>query len=167
MVVYKLLNDEQEKEEYDKIDYQLIAIHTTLEDYRLAYQINKCLPIVLSKSHSNISISHKNTEIQFVRFVFEDETALVNWNLIKNKNEFSSENLTVNTGLFANSKSQISTKTYFIPEFKKVDFFLKIGINVSPFEFENTLLQLKKIDNISTVYTVDPETIKSKINLIF
>ena len=85
----------------------------------------------------------------------------------RNKNEFSSENLTVNTGLFANSKSQISTKTYFIPGFKKVDFFLKIGINVSPLEFENTLLQLKKIDNISTVYTVDPETIKSKINLIF
>lgn len=167
MAVYKLLNDEQEKEEYDKIDYQLIAIHTSLEDYRLAFQINKSLPILLSKSNSNISISYKNAEIQFVRFVFEDETALVNWNLIKNKNESSTENITINTGLFYNSQSPISTKTYFIPELKKVDYFLKIGNFISPFEIENTLTQLKKIDTISTVYTVDPETIKSKNNLIF
>ena len=167
MVVYKLLNDEQEKEEYDKIDYQLIAIHTTLEDYRLAYQINKCLPILLSKSHCDISISHKNIEIQFARFVFEDETGLFHWNLIKNKNEFSSENITINTGLFANNKSQISIKTYFIPELKKVDYFLRVGNNVTPLEIENTLLHLKKIDKISTVYTIASENIKSKNNLIF
>ena len=28
-------------EEFDEIDYQLIAIHSTLEDYRLAYYINQ------------------------------------------------------------------------------------------------------------------------------
>jgi hypothetical protein len=35
--------------EFDAIDYHLIAIHTSLEDYRLAYFINQKLPINLSK----------------------------------------------------------------------------------------------------------------------
>lgn len=167
MAVYKLLNDEQEKEEYDKIDYQLIAIHTNLEDYRLAYFINKNLLILLSKCDSNISIKNKNSETQFVRFAFEDESKLINWSLIKNKNEFSDENLTVNTGLFVNSKTQISTKTFIIPEFKKVDYFLKIRDLTNSNQIENTLTDLKKIDKISTVYTIASENIKSKNNLIF
>ncbi|MBP6551633.1 MAG: IPExxxVDY family protein, partial [Flavobacterium sp.] len=33
--------------EFDEIDYHLIAIHTSLEDYRLAYFINQKLPINL------------------------------------------------------------------------------------------------------------------------
>ena len=36
--------------EFDKIDYQLIAIHSPLEDYRLAYFINKYLPINLKSA---------------------------------------------------------------------------------------------------------------------
>jgi hypothetical protein len=35
--------------DFDEVDYYLIAIHTSLEDYRLAYFINQ-LPINLSKS---------------------------------------------------------------------------------------------------------------------
>jgi hypothetical protein len=36
--------------DFDEVDYYLIAIHTSLEDYRLAYFINQKLPINLSKS---------------------------------------------------------------------------------------------------------------------
>ena len=40
--------------EFDEIDYYLIAIHTSLEDYRLAYFINQKLPVNLSKSENEI-----------------------------------------------------------------------------------------------------------------
>ena len=43
--------------EFDEIDYYLIAIHTSLEDYRLAYFINQKLPINLSKSKNEIQIN--------------------------------------------------------------------------------------------------------------
>ena len=33
------------------IDYELIAIHTSIEDYRLAYFLNKELEIKLSKNN--------------------------------------------------------------------------------------------------------------------
>ncbi len=166
-IVYKLLSDEDEKKAYDKIDYQLIAIHTALEDYRLAYHINKCLPVILAKCISNVSINDKLTEIQFSRFFFDDEKKDMTWNLIQNKNEFSTSNFTVNTGLFANSKIQISSKTYLLPEYKKVDYFLKIENSIDPFIIKNALTQIKKIEQISTVYAIAIETIKSKNNLIF
>ena len=153
MAVYKLLS-----EEYDEIDYQLIAIHTTLEDYRLAYFINKNLPVLFSKSKNDVSIKSNAIETQFSRFVYEDENKDVTWNLVQNKNDYSQEDFAINTGLFTDSKTKISTKIYLIPEYKKVDYFLKI---------ENTISVLKKINKISTVYTVSVDNIKSKDNLIF
>ena len=38
------------------IDYELIAIHTSIDDYRLAYFINKALNIQLNKNNFNIEI---------------------------------------------------------------------------------------------------------------
>lgn len=166
-IVYKLISDEDEKKAYDKIDYQLIAIHTTLEDYRLAYNINKCLPVILSKCNSNVSIKKKVAEIQFSRFVFDDEKKDITWNLIQNKNEFSSTEFTTNTGLFENTSTQIPTKSYLIPEHKKVDYFLKIENCVEPIIIQNVISEIKNLEHINTVYAVAIETIKSKNNLIF
>ncbi|MBA4320474.1 MAG: IPExxxVDY family protein, partial [Flavobacterium sp.] len=45
--------------EFDEIDYHLIAIHTSLEDYRLAYFINQKFPINLGKNKNEIQISIK------------------------------------------------------------------------------------------------------------
>ena len=34
-------------EEFDEVDYELIAIHSPLDDFRLAYFINQNFPIIL------------------------------------------------------------------------------------------------------------------------
>ncbi len=71
-------------EDFDEIDYQLIAIHTTLEDYRLAYFINQQLNLQLKKTNCSIPIANKTGETQFSRFLFEDFKNDVVWNLIEN-----------------------------------------------------------------------------------
>lgn len=162
MAVHKLHIDE-----FDEIDYQLIAIHTSLEDYRLAYYINQNLPITLKKSNCNIQISNKDGESQFSRFIFEDEKASIYWNLIQNQNDILISSQAVNQGLFAESSSKFSTKIYFIPEFKKVDYFLKIENAEAMIDVSEITNQIKKIERVSTVYTVDVENVKSKNNLIF
>ena len=58
--------------EFDEIDYHLIAIHTSLEDYRLAYFINQKLPINLGKSKNEIQINIKEGETKFSRFYYHD-----------------------------------------------------------------------------------------------
>jgi hypothetical protein len=46
--------------EFDKVDYNLIAIHTSIEDYRLAFHQSK-LPINLSKKEEvQIKIKEEN-----------------------------------------------------------------------------------------------------------
>jgi hypothetical protein len=154
-------------EEFDEIDYQLIAIHTSLEDYRLAYYINQSLPIVLRKCENNIQIKSKEGETQFSRFIFEDEKAVMSWNLIQNKNDILLSQQTNNQGLFSDSNTNFSSKAYLIPEYKKVDFFIKIENTSETFAVSKITSTLKKIARISTVYTVEVEKIKSKNNLIF
>jgi hypothetical protein len=153
-------------EEFDEIDYQLIAIHSSLEDYRLAYYINQNLPINLKKENCNIQISNKEGETQFTRFVFEDSKDIV-WNLVQNKNDVFVPSQNSNQGLFAETNNKFSTKIYLIPEFKKVDYFFKIEngeVNIDVSKITNCI---KKIDRVSTVYAVEVEKIKSKNNLIF
>ena len=153
-------------EDFDEIDYQLIAIHSTLEDYRLAYYINQNLPINLQKGNCNIQIINKEGETQFTRFVYEDSKDIA-WNLVQNKNDVFAPSQNSNQGLFAESNNKFSTKIYLIPEFKKVDFFLKIENGEVKIDVSKITNCIKKIDRVSTVYAVEVEKIKSKNNLIF
>ncbi len=161
MAVHKL-----DLDEFDEIDYYLIAIHTTLEDYRLAYFINQNLPVNLSKSREEILISIKEGDTQFSRFYFEDEDNFISWNLIQNKNEVVGQKEIINQDLFSNSSQQVATKVYLLPELKKVDYFLKIECD-DDLKIQEILKKLKTIKSLSTVYLVETETIKSKNNLIF
>ena len=153
-------------DEFDEIDYHLIAIHTTLEDYRLAYFINQHLPVNLSKSNEEILISIKQGETQFSRFYFDDEDNFISWNLIQNKNEVIGQNEIINQDLFSNSSQEVATKVFLLPELKKVDYFLKIESD-DDLEIAGIVKKLKSIKSLSTVYVVETETIKSKNNLIF
>ncbi len=160
MAVHKLYIDE-----FDEVDYELIAIHTSLEDYRLAYFLNQKLPILLSKSKSEIQINIKEGVTHFSRFIYDNSDKDCCWNLIQNKNEVTQLKSDNNQNLFANSSYEIATKAYLLPEFKKVDYFLKVENNDT--EMEEVIKIINTIDRISTVYPVDTNQIKSKNNLIF
>lgn len=161
MAIHKL-----DLDEFDEIDYHLIAIHTTLEDYRLAYFINQHLPVNLSKSKEEILISIKQGDTQFSRFYFDDEDNFISWNLIQNKNEVIGKKEITNQDLFSNSTQEVATKVFLLPELKKVDYFLKIESD-DDLQINEIVKNLKSIKSLSTVYVVDTETIKSKNNLIF
>lgn len=153
--------------EFDEIDYHLIAIHTSLEDYRLAYFINQNLPINLSKSKDEIQINIKEGETNFSRFYYYDSENAISWNLIQNKNEVFQQKKDTDQNLFSDLTQGIATKVYLLPEFKKADFFLKIENTDNAIEVSKIKTILNTIDSISTVYTVDIDQIRSKNNLIF
>ena len=160
MAIHKLNIDE-----FDEVDYELIAIHTSLEDYRLAYFLNQKLPILLGKSKIEIQINIKEGVTSFSRFIYENNTTDSCWSLIQNKNEVTTLKSDNNQNLFANSSYEIATKVYLLPEFKKVDYFLKV--ENSDNEIDNIIAEIITIERISTVYSVDTDKIKSKNNLIF
>ncbi len=153
--------------DFDEIDYHLIAIHTTLEDYRLAYFINQKLQINLSKNENEIQINIKEGETYFSRFFYHSLEKEISWNLIQNKNEVIQQKNDNNQNLFSNLTLEVLTKVHLVPEFKKVDYFLKIENLEESESLSNILIELNKIDTISTTYTIETNKIKSKNNLIF
>ncbi|RYJ53087.1 IPExxxVDY family protein [Flavobacterium petrolei] len=153
--------------EFDEIDYYLIAIHTSLEDYRLAFFINQKLPINLSKNENEIQINIKEGETNFSRFYYNDMESAITWNLIQNKNEVVQYKKGTTQNLFLDVTMEVATKVFLLPEFKKVDYFLKIENNDDAMDVSKIQLLLNTIDSISTVYIVDTNQIKSKNNLIF
>lgn len=148
-------------------DYELIAIHSSLEDFRLAYFINQKLPILLGKCADSIGLTTKNTEVFFSKFVFEDEANDARWYLFENMVEAVSAVENNLQDLFLDSKLEIEETFYLLPEFKKVDYFLKIENNHNIIDLQDIVKKLNAIERISAVYTVDPDKIKSKNNLIF
>jgi hypothetical protein len=159
MAVHRLSIDE-----FDEINYELVAIHTSLEDYHLAYFINQNLPILLSKNKNEIQSTSKDGEALFSRFTYDDHENGVVWNLIRNKNEVMRARKNNPAGLFED-QAEIATRIYLVPEFRKVDYFLKIE---NPDKATETIINnLTAIDRISTIYPVDAAHIKSKNNLIF
>lgn len=153
--------------EFDEIDYYLIAIHTSLEDYRLAYFINQKLPVNLAKSKDEVQINIKEGETKFARFYHYDSENGISWNLIQNKNEVIQQKEQAVLNLFSNTALEISTRVYLLPEFKKADYFLKIENAEDMLDVSQIKATLSIIDSISAVYIVDTNQIKSKNNLIF
>ena len=162
MTLIKLLLDE-----FDEVDYELIAIHSSLEDYRMAFFINQNLPIILSKSKEEIIVKVNTEEVLFSKFIYDDLSNDLIWTLIQNKNEIITKEKTKNQTLFLDTEVEIETKVFLLPELKKVDYFLKIENVQSKLEVKKTISKLLNIDQISTAYKVDVNNIKSKNNLIF
>lgn len=153
--------------EFDEIDYHLIAIHTSIEDYRLAYFINQKLPINLGKDKNEIHINIKEGETTFSRFFYYDAEKAISWNLIQNVNEVVQHKNDNDQDLFSNINVEVSTKVYLLPEFKKVDYFLKIENMDETMDLSKIQSMLNTIENITTAYSVETNKIKSKNNLIF
>jgi len=154
-------------EEFDEVDYDLIAIHSSLEDFRLAYFINQKLPIILSRNSDEVAIRVKDGDAFFSKYTFEDEGINCKWSLIQNKNDIYLAQKNTKQNLFLNSNDLVLRKVFLISEQKKVDYFLKIENNYSIINVDTVVEQLKQIERISAVYPIIPENIKSKNNLIF
>lgn len=86
--------------------------------------------------------------------------------MIQNQNDAIVSAPSNNFGLFAESSTEFAPKIYLIRSSKRSIIF-KIENDEVPIEVPKIIKSLKKIDKISTVYTVDIEKIKSKNNLIF
>ena len=148
--------------EFLDVDYELIAIHSSIEDYRLAFFLNKVLGIELYRDKLTVELRTKNGKSSFEHFLFNDEKNDVCWHLISNKSELKA-NDSENIGMF----DTIASSTYLVPEFKTADYVLKIE-NVDPlFDIDSVIKLIKEIPFITLVYTIEQNKLKSKNNLIF
>ena len=156
MQVYAL-----EMDDFCEEPYSLIGIHSTLEDYKLAYLINQNLNTRFYKAIKDLEFKRDKKKASFSIYNYENTNEGFNWFLIANS--YRRENQTVSNELLLTSE----TKTYLIPEKKKVDFFLKI-CGDSEYDFVmKTIQKIINIENVITAYSIDKNTLKSRDFLIF
>lgn len=162
MAIHRLLIDD-----FVTVDYGLIAIHSSLEDHRLAYFINRELSILLEKSPNDIWVTINEGESCFSRFIFEDPGNDSAWNLIQNRTRITSLQSNTTTSLFEDTELPVETSVFLMPELKTVDYVLKIEHIPASFETDDVVEKLLTINQIATAYTIDHKKLKSKNNLIF
>lgn len=156
MAVHKL-----DLTDFHDADYSLFAIHSDLEDYRLALSINMNLNTRLRRLSTDLDFNNHQNSF-FSLFEWENYALKSTWNLIKNKCQIELEGL--GQGLFSENQAKSIKTINLLKEHPAVDYFLKISGNHS---LENrTLESLNKITSINMVYPIETATLKSKEFLI-
>ncbi|MBD0831133.1 IPExxxVDY family protein [Aestuariibaculum sediminum] len=160
MAIHKLVLDDV----FDEVSYTLIAIHCSIDDYRLAYLLNKHLGINLHRKSIDVDVSLDQSNYSV--FEWKDRKQLTTWNLVANA--CKTEVYQKNTGksLF-DLQEKITRISYLVPEHKAVNYFLKIDNEFSSNKEKYILQSILNIPKVATAFSVDINNLKSKENLIF
>ena len=159
MALHKLLVDDF----YDA-SFSLLAIHCRLEDYRLAYLLNKHLNLKLERRTQDLD--YKYFAASYAIYEWYNEALYTTWNLVSNVCKKEEDALQSSGSLFSNQNKIL--KTYnLLPEFKTVDYLIKITSENQNFNEKQLINKIQDIPQIITVYNIDTDQIKSKDNLIF
>lgn len=161
MAALKLLLDDV----FD-FDFDVIAIHCSLEEYRMAFLINKYAGLRL-KSSEDVDFFVKNDQYSFAAMRFDDQKNYQSYTLISNKYKLKYAKRVLNTDLFTESDSEHYKTLNLVPEVKNADYLLKIESDTGKIPRLTLLAQLNQIPQIITAYNVEVSSLKSKQNLIF
>ena len=138
-------------------DFHLIAIHSSSEIFKIAFEINKRLKVSLKRIED---ISYENKKAYHTIYKYESLKYDSKMFLFSNKSAL--EENQISQGLLFQDLSQLN---FILSEFPKAEYFLKIEQG----EFDITWLidNLKMCSSILSCYKVKIQSEKSKYNLIF
>ena len=143
--------------------FSLFAIHTDLDDYRLAYFLNKYLGINLCRKAFDLDFV--NSKGSFSVFEHIDKTNFLKWSLISNIYNYNFSTKASNDDLFVESNNLVQ-KVNLLTEYKNVNYLLKIENNDNQVDLEDVVKEIKRIPQVITLYDINKD-LKNKENLIF
>ena len=147
--------------------YTLLAIHCSEDPYKLAFMLNKNLAIQLKRKSIDLDFSNKGLEVTFPIFDYKNKLNHSFFHLVANKCFSRSAKVHSSGGLFEDIESEKTITTYLLPEFKTVDFILKIQDDYENVSIRNLITMIGEIEQVISVYKIEDHKIKSKRNLIF
>lgn len=146
--------------------FKLIAIHCSVEEYKLAFLLNKHLELRLARVRKDIDFHFKSVEVLFALYKFSDELNYCDFYLISNKCQGKFNTISDLDSLFG-AEEFTPNISFLLPEFQKTDFFLKIMDENDSVNEQLLTSKIKEIPQVEAAYIIDPDQIKSKENLIF
>jgi hypothetical protein len=140
-----ILNRKNLKFEID-FDFILIALTTSLKDYRICYLINKSLNFNFVRQEDlKLDIGPGGSEVLFSIFHYSWETTETDFIFIGNK----------------------GSDGYLVPEMREADYFILIKNYIDENDLESIISALNKIPEVVAAVKIEPKKIKSRENLLF
>ncbi|MGN8068311.1 IPExxxVDY family protein [Mucilaginibacter sp. 22184] len=140
-----ILNRKFLKFEID-FDFVLIAITTSLKDYRICYLINKSLNFNFTRSNDLAVDIYQGAEpVLFSLFHYQWETTETDFYFIGNK----------------------GSDGYLVPEIRSADYFIMIRNYIDDDDLDSLVSTINKIPEVVAAVKIDPKKIKSRENLLF
>lgn len=159
MAMHKLLVDDF----YDA-SFSLLAIHCRLEDFRLAYLLNKHLGLRLERKPKDLDYNYFAASYSI--YEWENTRLDTVWNLVSNICKKEEAALQSSGSLFENQTPVIRTFNL-LPELKTVDYLIKVSNEHRFFNEKLIVNTIQTIPQVITSYSIDIDQIKSKDHLIF
>lgn len=127
-------------------DFLLFGICCHLKDYRLCWSLNRKLGADLQKEDDYELVAKTDeTPRKFSFYSWNDEENHLKFIVVGNR----------------------STQGLLIQEQKQADYFLLVEGLIDLVDSEGLLTKIKGIDVVLTAYSIDPNQLKSKQNLLF
>ncbi len=144
-------------------NYHLIAIHSDLDEYRLAFFLNKKLNINLKRKRDDIYFTDQNAS--YSSYEFLDKVKFLKWIFFSNKSLVLENSMDQNINLF-NNENLVKNEIVLLSNHKFVDYFLIIE-NIADRTYVKKIL--KKISEIRGIITsfITENKLDNKENLIF
>lgn len=151
-----ILND---WEDHDIGDFKLSLLHSSLEDYRLAYLINHCTSLRL-RAVTELSYSmQQGINSQHSAFHSHHQNSTIGVFLVANRS-FASINENEKFNLFLD---EAPSQVYILPKYAKWDYFLLSD----DFELLNSINNSLQKTEITAYQIIDFQSIKSSEQAVF
>ena len=144
-------------------NYHLIAIHSDLDEFRLAFFLNKKLNIVLKRKKNDIYFADQDAN--YSSYEFLDETKYLKWIFFSNKSLVSEKTSDKNIGLF-NQDNLVQNEFRLLSQQKSVDYFLIVENIANKTYIEKVLKKISEIRGVITSF-ISNNKLENKENLIF
>ena len=144
-------------------NYHLIAIHSDLDEFRLAFFLNKKLNIGLKRKNNDIYYAEQDAN--YSQYEYLDDTKYLKWIFFSNKSLVSEKNLEDDLSLFGQANTAL-IEMNLLSQQKSVDYFLIIENIVNKKYVDKVLKKISEISGVITSF-VSENRLENKENLIF
>ncbi len=144
-------------------NYHLIAIHSDLDEFRLAFFLNKKLNISLKRKNNDIYFSEQDAN--YSSYEFLDDTKYLKWIFFSNKSLVSEKSPDQDLSLFGKGSTALNEMNL-LSQQKSVDYFLIIENIANKTYIDKVLKKISEISGVITSFLSDNK-LENKENLIF
>ncbi len=156
MAIHRLHLDQEDE------DFALFAIHCGEAPFKIAFLMNQSLKWQLKREREDICVVRSGKQQQYPKYRYVSRHDQIDHLLLSNVDRPDEETAPEQPlGLFDALNGPGYSATYLMPEFKKVDYLLKVEAPLAEGEIKLLVKQIKSIKEVVSTYVIPHNKIKN------